>query len=146
VRVAYVDSSIVARYYLSGDVGHPAAAELFDDAETALVSATVTRIEVSGALVTAARSQNHDPGPVLSRLDADIAEGSLTLVAGDQGEVEAGALEIVRGHGVRALDAIHLATARLVLPELLGPGDVAVFLSADRRQSEAAAALGLAVA
>lgn len=146
MRVAYVDSSIVVRYYLSGDAGHDEAVALIDDVDTAVVTASLTRIEVSGALVRAGRSVGQAPGPLLNRFDADLAEGLLTVVGADQVEVEAGALAIVRGHGVRALDAIHLATAQLVLPELTGPGDTMVFLTADHRQADAAVAIGLTVA
>lgn len=145
MRVAYVDSSIVVRYYLAGDEGHEQAVDLFADVDTALVTATLTRIEVSGALVRAARSVGVTAGPFLDRFDIDLADGLITLVGADHDAVEAGALDLVRNHGVRALDALHLATAQLVLPELTGPGDSALFVTADLRQAEAARAAGLAL-
>jgi predicted nucleic acid-binding protein len=145
MRVAYVDSSVVVRYYLIGDHGHSQAVAPFDDVDTALVTATLTQIEVSGALVRATRSIGQPAGAALDRFDADLADGLVTLVGADQSEVDAGALAIVRSHGLRALDALHLSTARLVLPELAGPGDSMVFLTADDRQAAAATAIGLEV-
>lgn len=51
------------------------------------------------------------------------------------------AAEIARTHRVRALDAVHLASAALLAREWAQP---LPFLTADRRQYEAALALGLA--
>jgi uncharacterized protein len=144
VKIAYVDSSIVVRYYLQNDPNHAEAAALFDDDRTGLVTATLTHIEVSGALVRAARNAHVSPADALARFDSDLEFGMITLVGVENhADVERLALSIVRAHGVRALDAIHIATAQLVLPELTGPGDVAVFVSRDVEQSTAAAALGL---
>ncbi len=53
------------------------------------------------------------------------------------------ALDLVRNQGVRALDALHVAVAAIVLPELTGPGDVATFAPRDTEQGDAARACGL---
>jgi uncharacterized protein len=112
----------------------------------AVVTSTLTRIESSGALVRAARSARADPADALARLDQDFTDGVITLVSADPADVERNALHVVRTHGIRALDAIHIATAQLVLPELAGPGDTGVFLSRDKEQSDAAQRVGLTVA
>ena len=145
MKVAYVDSSIVVRYYLPNDPGRDEIVALLNDNNVSVVTSTLTRIESSGALVRAARSIQADPTTALARLDQDFAEGVITLVGADQAEVDDKALHAVRTHGIRALDAIHIATAQVVLPELIGPGDTAVFISRDKEQAAAARNLGLTV-
>lgn len=145
MKVAYVDSSIVVRYYLPNDPGRGEVVALLNDRETAVVTSTLTRIEASGALVRAARQTKANATPALARLDQDFLEGVITLVGADHGEVERKALHAVRTYGIRALDALHVATAQIVLPELVGPGDVAVFVSRDSEQANAARRLGLTV-
>jgi uncharacterized protein len=146
LKIAYVDSSIIVRYYLPNDPGHPDALSLFEDDQIALVTATLTHIEVSGALVRAARNARVPADDALARFDSDLELGTITLVGVDNNDdVEQLALHIVRTYGIRALDAIHIATAQLVLPELTGPGDVAVFISRDGEQAAAAEQLGLTV-
>ncbi|MEU3165073.1 hypothetical protein [Streptosporangium sp. NPDC006930] len=57
--------------------------------------------------------------------------------------VERRAVEIVYTHALRALDAMHLATAELAaVPLLEEPRDKLGFAGRDTAQSEAAAALG----
>jgi uncharacterized protein len=146
VRIVYVDSSIVVRYYLPNDPGRGEVVALMNDDNAAVVTSTLTRIESSGALVRAARSSRADPGDALARLDQDFTDGVITLVSADQADVERNALHIVRTYGIRALDAIHIATAQLVLPELAGPGDTAEFLSRDKEQADAAERVGLTLA
>jgi uncharacterized protein len=146
VKVVYVDSSIVVRYYLPNDPGRDEVVALLNDDDAAVVTSTLTRIESSGALVRAARLARTDPGDALARLDQDFADGLITLVGADQASVERNALHVVRTYGIRALDAIHIATAQLILPELAGPGDTSVFFSRDKEQADAASKLGLTVA
>ncbi len=138
MRIAYVDSSVVVRYYLVTDPHHAEAVELIDDAESAIVTGTWTAIEVSGALVRACRSAQVDAAAIQAQLDLDMTEGPITLVAEPQEEVERIALDIVRTDGIRAMDAWHIAVASLALPELCGPGDEAVFVTRDGDQARAA--------
>ncbi|MHB1774044.1 MAG: PIN domain-containing protein [Acidimicrobiales bacterium] len=70
-------------------------------------------------------------------------EGPVTVIAADREEVEAQALQLVWEHAIRAMDAWHLATARLVLPSLVEPGEPIGFAPRDHAQFVAAAALGL---
>ena len=143
MRIAYVDSSVVVRYYLEADHGHAEAVALIEDAETAVITSMLTMIEASGALVRAARNAGIDPVSVLARLDADLTDGPVTLVGADVGQVEHRALDIVRASGIRALDALHIAVAGLVLPELTTGADRGVFYTRDERQAQAAEAHGL---
>ena len=146
MKIAYVDSSVVVSYYLPDETGHAGAVALLDDANVAIVTATLTRIEVSGALVRAARTGRIVAiESVLDRVDDDFDNGLITMVAPDPANVHTAALDIVRTHGLRALDAIHVATAQLALPELIGPHDESAFVSRDAAQADAAASLGLNV-
>ncbi|EUA52295.1 hypothetical protein I553_2481 [Mycobacterium xenopi 4042] len=58
--IAYLDSSVLARAYLVDEDGHQQAIALLGDPEIATVTGTWTRIEVSGALVRAARGGRGD--------------------------------------------------------------------------------------
>ena len=145
MRIAYVDPSVVVRYYLANDPHHAAAVDLIDDADSAVVTGTWTVIETSGALVRACRSAGVDAAGMLACLDLDVTEGPITLVAEPQDDVERIALDIVRSEGIRAMDAWHIAVAILALPELTGPGDQAVFVTRDSDQARVAERRGLAV-
>ncbi len=142
--IAYLDSSVLARAYLRDESGHDEAAALVANAEVALVTGTWSRVEVSGALVRAARAGRGDQQGLLSLLDADLAEdGAVTVVAAAQTDVEREALRLVRRHAIRAMDAWHLATATLILPRLAEAGEETGFASRDEEQASLAATLGL---
>lgn len=141
--IAYLDSSTLVRAYLGDEDGHQAAVGLLDDPELGLITGTWTRIEVSGALVRAARAGRGDEAGLLALLDADLAaEGPVTVVAGAQDRVEERALALVRAHAIRAMDAWHLATAELLAPSLAEPGETIGFATRDTAQAEVAATLG----
>lgn len=144
MKVAYVDSSIIVRYYLPDESGQIEAAAIIDDPDTAIVTAALTRIEVSGALVRAARGRRvASIQGALDRLDVDFDQGLVTMVSAAEHDVHRVALDMVRRHGIRALDAIHVATAVLVFPAITEEGDQPVFVCRDRAQSAAAVELGL---
>ena len=145
MRIAYVDSSVVVRYYLPNDPHHAEAVALIDEIDSAAVTGTWTLIEASGALVRACRNARIKPGPILARLDLDMTEGPITLLSEPQDDVERIAIDIVRTEGIRAMDAWHIAVALLALPELAGPGDTPVFVTRDADQALAAQRRGLTV-
>jgi len=67
--------------------------------------------------VRAARGGRGDERGLLRLLDARSRTGRRSdVVTAEQDDVEARALALVREHGIRAMDAWHLATAVLVLP------------------------------
>jgi predicted nucleic acid-binding protein len=142
--IVYLDSSVLARVYLADEPGHEQATSLLADLEIGLITGTWTRIEVSGALVRAARAGRGDEAGLLDLLDGDLGtDGPVTVVAADQSEVEERALELVREHALRAMDAWHLAVAILTLPSLAEPGEDVGFATRDEAQSSVAASLGL---
>ncbi|MEX2548578.1 MAG: hypothetical protein WD830_12450 [Chloroflexota bacterium] len=80
--IVYVDSSVLARAYLSDEAGHDEAVALLEDAGIALVTGTWSRIDEDG---------------LLELLDADLGPGgAVTVVAAAQDDVEARALPLVR--------------------------------------------------
>ncbi len=141
--IAYLDSSVLARAYLSDEAGHEEAVALLEDAETALVTGTWSRVEVSGALVRAARAGRGDEPGLLSLLDADLGQdGAVTVVTAAQTDVEVEALRLVGQHALRGMDAWHLATAVLTVPDLAETGEETGFASRDAAQSSVATLLG----
>lgn len=144
--IAYVDSSILARAYLIDEVGHEAAVALLENPDVVLVTGTWSRVEISGALVRAARVGRGDERGLLALLDADLGQdGPVTVVTAPQMEVEAMALTLVRQHALRAMDAWHLAVASLTLTRLAEPDEATGFASRDQAQAEVATHLGLQV-
>ena len=141
--IAYLDSSVLARAYLADEDGHEQAIALLDDPEMAAVTGTWTRIEVSGALLRAARSGRADADGLMALLDADLAdEGSVTVLRPQQGHVEETALRLVREHALRAMDAWHLSVASLTIPGLAEPGEEIGFAARDEAQAAVAVVLG----
>jgi len=142
--IAYLDSSILVRAYLLDEDGHHAAVRLLEDPDVALVTGSWSLVEVSGALVRAARAGRGDEKGLLELLDADLGQGGLvTIVSASQTDVETRALRLVREHAIRAMDAWHLATAALTLPALVEPGEETGFASRDEAQSRVARSMGL---
>lgn len=139
--IAYLDSSVLARAYLADEDGHQRATDLLANPEIATVTGTWTRIEVSGALVRAARSGRADEKGLLAALDADLVE-KVAVLGARQERVEEDALALVRAHALRATDAWHLAVAALVVPPLLEPGEQKGFASRDQAQRRVAELLG----
>lgn len=139
--IAYLDSSVLARAYLVDEEGHDQATALLADPDIATVTGTWTRIEVSGALVRAARAGRADEKGLLAALDADLA-GPVVVLGAPQEQVEDSALELVRRHALRAMDAWHLAVATLTVPPLLEPGEQRGFASRDTTQRRVAEQLG----
>lgn len=141
--IVYLDSSMLARAYLADEDGHELAVSLLGDPEVAAVTGTWTRIEVSGALVRAARAGRVDAKRLLALLDADLSpEGPVTMLAVAQDRVEERALKLVREHALRAMDAWHLAVAELAVPGLAEEGEDVGFASRDHDQATVAERLG----
>lgn len=143
--IAYIDSSVLVRSYLEDEQGHGDALHMLHTPDLAAVTGTWTRIEVSGALIRAARSMRADvkAGKLLALLDADLApDGLVTQLTVPQAEVEHTALKLVREHALRALDAWHLAVAAIAVPPLASPGEEIAFASRDEAQRAVAEQLG----
>lgn len=144
--IAYVDSSVLARALLADEDGSAEAQRLLADRSVAKYTGRWTRIEVSAAIVRAARGGRRvAPVRSLARLDAELRPGGrISVLAADDAEVEAKALAIAREHGLRALDALHVALASIAVPKLADKGEPIGFASRDGEQASVAEALGFA--
>ena len=145
--IAYVDSSVLARAYLRDEDGSEEARRLLADPRIAKVTGRWTRIEVSAAIVRAVRGRRPvDRDRALADLDADLrhATGRVEVIAAPDAEVEARALVIARAHGLRALDALHVALAAIAIPKLADKGEPLAFASRDGDQAIVAESLGFA--
>ncbi len=144
--IVYLDSSVLARCYLDDEDGHQDAVALLNDPDITSVTGKWTRIEVSGALMRAARSGRNDTDEqdLLALLDGDLAaKGRVTELTVPQADAEEKTLGLVREHALRTLDAWHLAVASLTVPALAEPeGDEIAFASRDETQAAVAELLG----
>lgn len=77
---------------------------------------------------------------ILKHVGADRPYWTLVEVGTD---ILAGAETLVAAHPIRTLDAIHVASAQLFAARVSMPG--LTFVSADKRQTETAVAVGLVV-
>ncbi|MGH8909282.1 MAG: type II toxin-antitoxin system VapC family toxin [Egibacteraceae bacterium] len=137
-------TGFLARLYLPDEEGHEDVLALLGDAEVVAVTGTWTRVEVSGALVRAARAGRGSATELLSVLDGDLGpDGPVTLLSAPRDDVEKKALDIVRTHGLRAMDAWHLAVATLTAPALVESGETVGFASRDEAQGAVAQLMGL---
>jgi uncharacterized protein len=144
--IAYVDSSLLTRSYIPDEDGHDAARTVVMRDDIALVTGRITRLEVSGALMRAARAgRNVREDRALAKLDGDLGPGGPVVeVDPPAAEVEARALALIREHGLRALDALHLAVAAIAIPKLADKGEPIGFASRDGDQATVAESLGFA--
>lgn len=143
--IAYVDSSVLARTYLTDEVGHDNAKALIADSRIALITGAWSLVEVSGALVRASRSGRISIGveELLGALDDDLGPGGpITVVEASQVETEVAALDLARRFGLRAMDAWHLSVAGLVLPTVGEADEVRAFATRDEEQGTVAEHLG----
>lgn len=135
----YCDTSALVKRYVR-ERGRRRVMELL--ARHECVSSALLPVELRGAFrrrvgegtLAAARLPE-----LVQRVAVDRAYWTLVEVSR---EVLAAAETLVSTHPLRALDAIHVASAQLFAAR--GPASL-LFVSADRRQTDAAAALGLAV-
>ncbi len=144
--IVYLDSSVLARSYLHDEEGHREALRLLNNPDISRVTGSWTRIEVSGALIRAARASRlgADEEGLLTTLNADLdAGGRVAELTVSQADVEKKALELVREHALRTLDTWHLAVASLTVPALAAPEkDEIAFASRDDEQATVAEQLG----
>ena len=72
-------------------------------------------------------------------------DGRVTVVSVPQEQVEHDAFTMARDHGLRAMDARHLACAGIALPLLAEANEIQAFATRDAEQAAAAQNLGLRV-
>lgn len=135
---AYCDTSAIVKRYVreSGSATIMHVLHRYDS-----VSSAVLTVEIRSALRRRASDGSIEPAllPTLfERVTSDRAYWTLVPVDAD---VLNAAETIASAHAVRTIDAIHVASAQVFAARL---GATLTFVSADRRQLAAAAAVGFA--
>jgi len=135
---AYFDTSALIKRYVD-EPGRPEVLRLLR--KNQCVVSAVLPVEVRSALRRRVGEKTLDakrvPG-ILKRLAAD--RGYWTIIEVSR-EVLATAESLSGAHPLRALDAIHVASAKLFADRLAS--QTFTFVSADSRQTEVAEALGI---
>ena len=137
---AYFDTSALVKRYVV-EAGRSDVLRLLRRHEC--VTSAVLPVEIRSALRRRGAEGTLDSArmpDLLGRIAADRAYWTLIDVGAD---VLAGAEALVASHPLRTLDAIHVASAQLFARRLASPA--MIFVSADQRQTDAAAAVGLTV-
>ena len=135
--IAYFDASALVKLFL--DEADCDIARQVWGSGVRLATSRVSHAELACAMAAAVRSGRHAKGVV----DADVVDGTFLadradLVEADPGVVDTAAVVGVR-HGLRGVDAIHIASAMQLAD--FGP----TLVSWDERQRQAARAEGLRI-
>ena len=137
---AYVDTSALVKRYVN-EAGRRDVLQLLRRYD--LVASAVLPVELRSALRRRAAEGTLDAPRVpdiLRRVAADRAYWTLVEVGT---EVLASAETLVATYPLRTLDAIHVASAQLFAARAIAAE--LIFVSADSRQTEAAAAVGMMI-
>jgi len=134
MRVFFDTSALVKRYV--EEEGSEQVRTLCAEADALGVSVLVVPELISTLcrLVREGRLSSEDYQSIKSAVKADLSDADLCDLSQD---VFRQALRCLEYHPLRALDALHVGSALIYQPDL--------FVSADRRQAEAADREGLAV-
>lgn len=137
---AYFDTSVLGRSYFS-EQGRAEAVKILRGHEC--ITSILTVVEFRSALrrrMTEDVLSSRDAEAVLERFSVDRQGWGLVEITSD---VLSGAEDIVATHAVRTIDAVHIASARVVFGRL--QADAPRFITADQRQADAARSVGLRV-
>jgi uncharacterized protein len=137
---AYFDTSALVKRYVD-EAGRREVLRLLHRHDC--VTSVVLPVELRSALRRRVSEGTLDSARVpeiLKRVATDRAYWTLVEVGSD---VLAAAETLVAKHPLRTLDAIHVASAQLFAARVTAPE--LIFVSADARQTAAAAAIGLPV-
>jgi predicted nucleic acid-binding protein len=135
---AYFDTSALVKRYVD-ESGRREVLQLLRQNEC--VTSAVLPVELRSGLRRRVAEGSIDAArlpAILKHIAADRPYWTLVEVGTD---VLAGAETLVAAHPIRTLDAIHVASAQLFAARVSMPG--LTFVSADKRQTEAAVAVGL---
>jgi predicted nucleic acid-binding protein len=144
VTILYADTSALVRAYFPEEPDHDALHDRLLDGGELVVSSELARVEFASAVTAAARARRlRRPHLFIDRFDADCGEdGPIALVRLETETVLPLAHRLVIEHGLRTLDAIHLAVAATSAGDLAA-GQPLIFVTRDDRQAAAAVAMGL---
>lgn len=140
VRWAYFDTSALVKRYVD-EAGRPEVLQLLR--RYRCVTSAVLAVELRGALrrrVSEGTIEATQVPKILKRVAVDRAYWTLVEVASN---VLAAAEALIAAHPLRTLDAIHVASAQLFAARMMTPA--MMFVSADARQTDVAAAVGMTI-
>lgn len=135
---AYFDTSALIKRYVE-ELGRREVLTLLR--KTNCVVSAVLPVEVRGALRRRVAEKTLDAKRASAILKRCAADRQFWTVMEVSGEVLATAETLSAAHPLRALDAIHVASAKLFAARIASP--MFTFVSADIQQTTAAAALGI---
>lgn len=146
MSILYADPSALARAYFRDEPGHEALHALLFESGQPVITSELSTVEFASAVGSSfGRTESPAREAILASFAEDCGpEGPISLIDLRPEPVLSTARELVLGHQLRALDAIHLAVAIEDGRRLAGDGEL-VFVTRDRDQAAAAAALGLTV-
>lgn len=136
---AYFDSSALAKRYLDEEAGRREVLRLLRRYD--VVTSAVIAVELRSALRRRVAEGTLDAERVPEILKRVAVERKFWAVMDVSSDVLSAAEMLVATHPVRALDAIHVASAGLFAQRIAQPD--LLFVSADARQTTAAAAVGM---
>ena len=134
---AYVDTSAMVKRYFA-EPGHREVLGLLRQHD--LVSSVLLPIELRSAIRRRAHDRTLEGARAESALKRFAADRAVLTMVALTAEVLAQAESLVSSYPIRTLDAIHVGSARLFASRI---GTAALFVSADKRQTEVASAVGL---
>lgn len=139
----FVDTSALARAYLTDEPESESLRERLLYSDEPVAASEVVRVELARSAKGAERAGRlADAGPLLKRIDADLGRRVAVLDLRPE-TVLPEARELVLGHRLGTLDAIHLAVA---LDEARRADEPITFVTRDADQAAAARALGFELA
>ncbi|CAN5751012.1 type II toxin-antitoxin system VapC family toxin [soil metagenome] len=146
MSLLYADTSALARAYFVDEPDHVTLRARLLEGTEPVITSELARVELASAVGAAAPGERLPAiTGLLARMDADCrGDGPLFLLRLRPEVVLPTAYRLVIDHGLRTLNAIHVAVALEESPALVADGDL-VFVTRDAQQAVAAAALGLVV-
>ncbi len=137
--IGYLDTSALLKLFLTGEEGSDVARRLWE-AANGLLTSSITYPEARAALAAAARGRRLSPAEhraARRQLEAALDQVQVVELSRDLA-ITAG--DVAERHALRGADAIHLASALVLMP------DPVVLITWDRALGRAAVDAGLRVA
>lgn len=148
MALLYADTSAIVGAYLADESDHRTLNRIFLAGDDPVLTSELTLVEFSSAMASAHRAHRltePEKEAMVADFMADCADGgAFNLVTITSGTILPFASKLVLDHQLRALDAIHLATALTEGYHFAG-GEEFAMVTRDERQATAAKACGLRV-
>jgi len=134
----YLDTSVLVKLYIREDDSEEVAAAVAD--ATMVATSLLAYPEVCAALERRRREKSVSPAALKAARQAFEADWPSWIAVGIDDDLARQSARLAERHGLRAADAIHLASFERILTA--AEDDDARFLCADDRLSKAARTLG----